>query len=184
MTGVAAGAVAFLLGAVEDSAGQKRAREARKQLDAALKTARRRCARRDGTVFAALEYVHLEAGEGPAAAERARRVTAATRGSPAWQAVDAAWDDCSMALRDAEAALRWFATAVDEVDDVAAADLAEAGERQELLLSDIANTLRVGTELAAKFASALDAPEVGAGLLARSAGLARSDRVCARRRSM
>jgi Rad3-related DNA helicase len=44
---------------------------------------------------------------------------------------------------------------------VAIADLAEAGERQELLLSDLANTIRIGTELAGKFASALDAPEAG-----------------------
>jgi DNA polymerase-3 subunit epsilon/ATP-dependent DNA helicase DinG len=158
MTGVAAGAMAFLLGAVEDSAGQKRAREARKQLDAAFKTAEAvRTAGRD--VFAALEYVHLEAGEGPAGAERARRVTATTRGSPAWQAVDAAWDTLLNGLREAETTLRWFATAVDEVDDVAAADLAEAGERQELLLTDIANAMRVGTELAARFAGALDTPE-------------------------
>jgi DNA polymerase-3 subunit epsilon/ATP-dependent DNA helicase DinG len=158
MTGVAAGAMAFLLGAVEDNAGQKRAREARKQLDAAVKTAEAvRTAGRD--IFAALEYVHLEAGEGPAGAERARRVTAATRGSPAWQAVDAAWDTLLNGLREAETTLRWFATAVDEVDDVAAADLAEAGERQELLLTDIANAMRVGTELAARFAGALDTPE-------------------------
>ena len=61
----------------------------------------------------------------------------------------------------AESALRWFASAVDEVDDVAIADLAEAGERQELLLSDLANTIRIGTEMASKFASALDAPEAG-----------------------
>jgi DNA polymerase-3 subunit epsilon/ATP-dependent DNA helicase DinG len=160
MTGVAAGAMAFLLGAVEDGAGQKRARNARKQLDAATAAAEAlRTAGRD--VFAALEYVHLEAGEGLGGAERARRVTAGTRGSPAWQAVDAAWDKLLNALREAETALRWFATAVDEVDDVAAADLAEAGERQELLLTDLGNAIRIGTELAARFAGALDAPEAG-----------------------
>ena len=158
MTGVAAGAMAFLLGAVEDGAGQKRAREARKQLDAAIKAAE--AVRTSGrNVFAALEYVHLEAGEGPGGVERARRVTATTRGSPAWQAVDAAWDSLLNGLREAETALRWFATAVDAVDDVAAADLAEAGERQELLLTDLANAIRVGTEIAARFAQALDAPE-------------------------
>ncbi len=158
MTGAAAGAMAFLLGAVEDGAGQKRAREARKRLDAAVKAAESvRTAGRD--VFAALEYVHLEAGEGPGGAERARRVTAATRGSPAWQAVDVAWDNLLNGLREAETALRWFAEAVDDVDDVAAADLAEAGERQELLLTDIGAAVREGTELAARFASALDAPE-------------------------
>ena len=88
-------------------------------------------------------------------------MTAATRASPAWQTVDEAWDRLLEGLRSAESALRWFATAVDEVDDVAIADLAEAGERQELLLSDLANTIRIGTELAGKFASALDAPEAG-----------------------
>ena len=106
--------------------------------------------------------VHPRRGRGRAGgAERARRVTAATRASPAWQAVDAAWDRLLEGLREAETALRWFASAVDEVDDVAVADLAEAGERQELLLSDLANTIRIGTELAGKFASALDAPEAG-----------------------
>ena len=160
MTGVAAGAMAFLLGAVEDSAAQKRARNARKQLDAAVAAAEAvRTSGRD--VFAALEYVHLEAGEGLGGAERARRVTAATRGSPAWQAVDAAWDRLLNGLREAETAVRWFASAVDEVDDVAVADLAEAGERQELLLTDLANAMRIGTELAAKYAGALDTPEAG-----------------------
>jgi Rad3-related DNA helicase len=75
--------------------------------------------------------------------------------------VDDAWDRLLEAFRSAESTLRWFASAVDEVDDVAIADLAEAGERQELLLSDLANTIRIGTELAGKFASALDAPEGG-----------------------
>ncbi|MGH2613856.1 MAG: helicase C-terminal domain-containing protein [Thermomicrobiales bacterium] len=160
MTGVAAGAVAFLLGAAADSAGQRRARVGREKLDAALAAANAiRSAGRD--VFAALEYVHLEAGEGPGGAERARRVTAATRGSPGWQTVDASWDRLLGALREAETALRWFAEAVDQVDDLAVADLAEAGERQELLLSDLSNTIRIGTELATKFATALDAPEAG-----------------------
>jgi DNA polymerase-3 subunit epsilon/ATP-dependent DNA helicase DinG len=113
-------------------------------------------------LFAALEYVHAEAAEGASSGiERARRVTAATRAAPAWQAVDVAWDRLLGGLRDAEAVLRWFATAVDAVDDVAVADLAEAGERQELLLNDLTNTIRAGTELAGKLANALDAPEAG-----------------------
>ncbi|MDF3041853.1 MAG: hypothetical protein K0Q71_4559, partial [Thermomicrobiales bacterium] len=112
-------------------------------------------------LFAALEYIHVEAGGATGGTERACRVTAATRASPAWQTVDDAWDRLLEGLRSAESALRWFASAVDEVDDVAIADLAEAGERQELLLSDLANTIRIGTELAGKFASALDAPEGG-----------------------
>ena len=158
LTGVAAGAVAFLLGAVADEAGQRLAREARAKLERAAAVADLiRSAGRD--LFAALEYVHQDVAESSGALERARRVTAATRGAPAWQAVDAAWDRLLGGLRDAENVLRWFATAVDGVDDVAAADLAEAGERQELLLIDLGNAIRAGTELAAKFASALDTPE-------------------------
>ena len=57
---------------------------------------------------------------------------------------------------------------------MAIADLAEAGERQELLLSDLANTLRIGTELAGKFASALDAPEAGGSSGSIGRGLDRS----------
>ena len=160
MAGVAAGAVAFLLGAAADDPGQQRARLAREKLEKALASSSTiRAAARD--LFAALEYIHLEAGDTGSGAERARRVTSATRASPAWQAVDAAWDRLLEGLRDAEATLRWFATAVDEVDDVAIADLAEAGERQELLLSDLTNTIRIGAELASKFAQALDAPEAG-----------------------
>ena len=160
LSGVAAGAVAFLMGAAADSAGQKRARVARERLDNALAASGAiRSAGRD--LFAALEYIHVEVGGATGGAERACRVTAATRASPAWQTVDDAWDRLLEGLRSAESALRWFASAVDEVDDVAIADLAEAGERQELLLSDLANTIRIGTELAGKFASALDAPEGG-----------------------
>lgn len=158
LTGVAAGSVAFLLGAVEDDAGQRRAREGRERLDAAIAAAEAiRTAGRD--LFAALEYVHQESGEFSGGSERARRVTAATRGAPAWQAVDAAWDHLLTGVREAEGVLRWFATAVDSVDDVAVADLAEAGERQELLLTDIGNAIRAGSEIAARFADALDAPE-------------------------
>jgi DNA polymerase-3 subunit epsilon/ATP-dependent DNA helicase DinG len=160
MSGVTAGAVAFLMGAVADSAGQSRARLARERLENALTAAGSiRAAGRD--LFAALEYIHVEAGGASGGSERACRVTAATRTSPAWQTVDNAWDRLLEGLRSAESTLRWFASAVDEVDDVAIADLAEAGERQELLLSDLANTIRIGTELAGKFASALDAPEAG-----------------------
>jgi len=160
LSGVAAGAVAFLMGAAADSAGQNRARLARERLDNALAASGSiRSAGRD--LFAALEYIHVEAGGASGGTERACRVTAATRTSPAWQTVEDAWDRLLEALRSAESTLRWFASAVDEVDDVAIADLAEAGERQELLLSDLANTIRIGTELAGKFASALDAPEAG-----------------------
>jgi DNA polymerase-3 subunit epsilon/ATP-dependent DNA helicase DinG len=161
LAGVAPGAMAFLLGAVEDETGQRRARQARDRLGEALVVAGAiRAAGRD--LFAALEFVHLEGGEATGGGfDRARRVTTATRGTPAWQAVDAAWDRVLNALRDAETVLRWFATSVDAVDDVAAADLAEAGERQELLASDLATTLRVGTDLATTFASALDEPEPG-----------------------
>jgi Rad3-related DNA helicase len=160
LSGVAAGAVAFLMGAASDSTGQSRARLARERLDNALAAASSiRSAGRD--LFAALEYIHVEAGGAGGGTERACRVTAATRTSPAWQSVDDAWDRLLEALRSAESTLRWFASAVDEVDDVAIADLAEAGERQELLLSDLANTIRIGTELAGKFASALDNPEAG-----------------------
>jgi Rad3-related DNA helicase/DNA polymerase III epsilon subunit-like protein len=160
LSGVAAGAVAFLMGAAADTAGQTRARLARERLDNALAaSASIRSAGQD--LFSALEYIQVEAGAGNGGAERACRVTAATRSSPAWQAVDDAWDRLLEGLRSGEAALRWFASAVDEVDDVAIADLAEAGERQELLLSDLANTIRIGTELVSKLASALDAPEAG-----------------------
>lgn len=160
MAGVAAGALAFLLGAAADDAGQRRARVARERLDEALATADLiRTAGRD--LFAALEYVHLESGDALGGGERARRVTAATRGAPSWQAVDAAWDRLLQGLKDAETILRWLATEVDAVDDVAVADLAEAGERQELLLSDLATTLRAGIDLASKYAHAFDAPEAG-----------------------
>jgi Rad3-related DNA helicase len=158
MSGVAAGAVAFILGAAADSASQRRGRAAREHLDTAMAAAN--AIRQSGRdLFAALEFVHLEGDEGASGQERARRVTASTRVMPAWQAVDAAWDRLLNALREAETVLRWFGAAVDEIDDVAVADLAEAGERQELLANDLANVLRVGTELATKFASALDAPE-------------------------
>jgi DNA polymerase-3 subunit epsilon/ATP-dependent DNA helicase DinG len=160
LSGVAAGAVAFLMGAAADNAGQNRARLARERLDTALAASGSiRSAGRD--LFSALEYIQVEVGAGNGGAERACRVTAATRSSPAWQTVDEAWDRLLEGLRSAESALRWFASAVDEVDDVAIADLAETGERQELLLSDLANTIRIGTELAGKFAGALDAPEAG-----------------------
>jgi Rad3-related DNA helicase len=160
LSGVAAGAVAFLMGAAADSAGQIRARLARERLESALAASGSiRSAGRD--LFAALEYIHVEAAGAGGGAERACRVTAATRTSPAWQAVDDAWDRLLEGFRSAESALRWFASVVDEVDDMAIADLAEAGERQELLLSDLANAIRIGTELAGKFASALDAPEAG-----------------------
>ncbi|MBA2595800.1 MAG: DEAD/DEAH box helicase family protein [Chloroflexia bacterium] len=160
VSGVTAGAIAFLLGAAADSAAQRRARLGRERLIAARAAADTvRTAGRD--LFAALEFVHLDAENGGAASERAKRVTAATRAAPAWQAVEAGWDRLLGSLHEAETALRWFATAVAEVDDVAAADLAEAGERQELLLGDLGNALRAGTELAAKFANALDAPESG-----------------------
>ena len=160
LAGVAAGAVAFLLGATEDEAGHNRAREGRARLDAALLAAEtmRKSAR---DLFAALEFVHAEAGTGANGLERTRRVTTATRASPAWEQVDAAWDRLLEALREAEAALRWLAAAVEDVDDVASADLAEAGERHELLMSDLANTLKAATETAAKYAAALDAPESG-----------------------
>jgi DNA polymerase-3 subunit epsilon/ATP-dependent DNA helicase DinG len=158
LSGVAAGAMAFILGAAADEAGQRLAREARERLDAALNAADLvRTAGRD--LFAALEYVHQESGELSGTLDRARRVTAATRGAPSWQAVDAAWDRLLGGLRDGETALRWFATAVDSIDDLAAADLAEAGERQELLLIDLGNAIRAATELAGKLASALDAPD-------------------------
>ncbi|MFN8590020.1 MAG: helicase C-terminal domain-containing protein [Thermomicrobiales bacterium] len=158
MTGVVAGAIAFLLGAASDDAGQRRARAARDRLGDAEKAAEgMRAAGRD--LFAALEYVQLDSEAGASAADRARRVTAATRGSPAWQAVDAAWDRLLTIFRETEATLRWFATEVDAVDDLAAADLAEAGERQELLLGDLATTLRATTDLAAKFAQAFDSPD-------------------------
>ena len=158
--GVTAGAVAFLLGATTDGAGQRRAKAGQERVAAALEAADTiRSAGRD--LFAALEYIHADAGESAGGAERSRRVTAATRGSPAWQAVEAAWDRLLDALRESDAALRWFATAVDEVDDMAVADLAEAGERQELLLSDLGSAIRLGTDLAAKLAGALDSPEAG-----------------------
>jgi DNA polymerase-3 subunit epsilon/ATP-dependent DNA helicase DinG len=160
LAGVAAGAVAFLLGAAADWPGQQRARLGQERLQTALAASTAiRTSGRD--LFAALEYVHVEAGDAATGAERARRVTSATRASPAWRAVDAAWDRLLEGLREAEGALRWFTTAVDEVDDVAIADLAEAGERQELLLSDLANTIRIGSEIAGKYAGALDAPEAG-----------------------
>lgn len=158
MSGIAAGAMAFLLGAAADDAGQRRARQARETVDAALKAADLiRTAGRE--LFAALELVHQESGEYSSPADRSRRVTSATRGAPAWQAVDAAWDRLLGGLREAESRLRWFLAAVDEVDELAVADLAEAGERQELLLIDLSNTLRIGVEIAGKYANAFDAPE-------------------------
>jgi DNA polymerase-3 subunit epsilon/ATP-dependent DNA helicase DinG len=160
LAGVAAGAVAFLLGAADDETGQRRARAARERMDAAIAAAEAvRSSGRD--LFAALGFIHAEAADGDVGLERARRVTAATRAAPAWQSVDVAWDRLLGGLRDAEATLRWFAMTVDAVDDVAVADLADAGERQELLLSDLGNTIRIGTELAGKLANALDAPEAG-----------------------
>lgn len=157
LAGVSAGAVAFLLGAAADDTGQKVARDAREKLDVALKAADLiRASSRE--LFAALEFVHLDSDEFSSPSERSRRVTPATRAAPSWQAVDIAWDRLLTALREAETSLRWFVTAVDGVDDHAAADLAEAGERQELLLIDLGNTIRAGSELAVKLASALDAP--------------------------
>jgi Rad3-related DNA helicase len=158
MSGIAAGAIAFLLGAVADEIGQKQARTAREKLDAALKAADlMRTAGRE--LFTALETVHQESGEASSSPERARRVTLGTRNSPTWEGVDIAWDRLLGGLREAEGLLRWFTTAVAAVDDVAAADLAEAGERQELLLNDLGNTVRIGAELTTKFANALDAPD-------------------------
>lgn len=158
MSGVSAGAVAFVLGSVDDEASQRRARAAREHLDAALKAADLiRSAGQE--LFAALGNVQQDSSEYATIGDRARRVTTATRGTPLWEAVDIAWDRLLGALRDAEGALRWFVTAVDAIDDRAVEDLAEAGEKQELLLSDLTNTIRIGSELAAKFAGALDAPE-------------------------
>ena len=137
---------------------QRQARKAQKQLDAA-KACGRALRSSSASLFASLELIHAESAERSNGFERTRRVTTATRAAPAWQAVETAWDQLLTALREAESILRWFATAVADVDDVAVADLAEAGERQQLLLSDLVNTMRVGTELAAKFASALDSPE-------------------------
>ena len=143
-----------------DETAQRLARDAREQLEAALAAAAAmRAAARD--LFAALEYVHLDAGDSWGGPDRSRRVTAATRAAPAWQAVEGSWDRLLGGLREAESSVRWFATAVDSVDDVAAADLAEAGERQELLLSDLSTTLRACADITAKFAAALDAPESG-----------------------
>jgi Rad3-related DNA helicase len=48
---------------------------------------------------------------------------------------------------------------VDAIDDVAVADLAEAGERQELLLGDLQSTIRFGSEMASRYAGAFDSPE-------------------------
>jgi DNA polymerase-3 subunit epsilon/ATP-dependent DNA helicase DinG len=158
--GVAAGATAFLLGAAADEAGQRSARTARERVETALAAATAiRTAARD--LFAALAYVHVEASDTWGGPERSRRVTAATRAAPAWQAVESSWDTLLEALRETESSLRWFVTAVDAVDDVAVADLAEAGERQELLLSDLSTTLRACAEITAKFAGALDTPEAG-----------------------
>jgi Rad3-related DNA helicase len=160
MAGVAAGALAFVLGAVADEAGHKLSRTAREKLDEALSAADLiRAAGRD--LFAALEFVHLDSGDLAGGAERARRVTAATRAMPSWQAVEAAWDRLLDGFKRTETVLRWFATAVDAIDDVAAADLAEAGERQELLLSDLATALRAVVETASKYAQAFDIPEPG-----------------------
>jgi DNA polymerase-3 subunit epsilon/ATP-dependent DNA helicase DinG len=157
-TGVLAGAVAFLLGAVEDEKSQRQARKAQKHLDSA-KVVSESLRSAGANLFASLELIHADTGERANGSDRARRITAATRAAPAWEAVESAWDQLLCALREAETILRWFASAVSDVDDVAAADLAEAGERQQLLLSDLSNTMRAGTELAAKFASALDSPE-------------------------
>lgn len=157
-TGVVAGAVAFLLGAVEDEKSQRQARKAQKQLDAA-RTISEALRSSGASLFASLELIHAETSERGNGSDRARRITTATRAAPAWEAVESAWDQLLTALREAETILRWFASAVADVDDVAAADLAEAGERQQLLLSDLSNTIRAGSELAAKFAGALDSPE-------------------------
>lgn len=160
LAGVVAGAVAFLLGAAADEATQRLAREARDKLGEALAAADTiRGAARD--LFAALEYVHLESDNSWGGPERSRRVTAATRAAPAWQAVESSWDRLLGGLRETESCLRWFATAVDAVDDMAAADLAEAGERQELLLGDLSTTIRASAEMTSKFAAALDTPEPG-----------------------
>lgn len=158
VSGVAAGAMGFLLGAVEDGAGQKRARDARQHVDTALEVAARlRNAGRE--LFAALETVHLASGEFSGSGERTRRVTSATRAVESWEAVEQGWDRLLNALKEAEKELRWFLNAVDAVDEVAVADLAEAGERQELLLGDLQSTVRFGSELAAKYAGAFDTPE-------------------------
>lgn len=157
VSGVTAGAMSFLLGAVEDAEGQKRARDARQHVDAALEVAARlRNAGRE--LFAALEVVHQESGEFSSSGERTRRVTSATRTLESWEAVEAGWDRLLGALKDAEKELRWFLTAVDAVDEVAVADLAEAGERQELLLGDLQTTIRYGTEMATRYAEAFDTP--------------------------
>jgi DNA polymerase-3 subunit epsilon/ATP-dependent DNA helicase DinG len=160
LTGVMAGAIAFLLGAAADEAGQRRARLARERLDAAIaETGVIRTAARD--LFAALDAIYSEGSQAASGSGRAQRVTAATRSSPAWEAVEASWDRLLNGLREAEGTLRWFLTAVEEVDDVAVADLEEAGERQELLRGDLTSAIRLGSDLAARFAGAFDAPEGG-----------------------
>lgn len=158
MGGICAGAMGFLLGAAADAPGQKRARSAREKLEEAVTIAD--AVRGAGTaLFAALEGVHAESLEYSSSGDRSRRVTATTRASPAWQAVDDAWDRLLNGLREAEAVLRWFATATDAVDDAAVADLAEAGDRQELLLADLQQIARLAGELITSFANVLDSPE-------------------------
>lgn len=158
VSGVAAGAMGFLLGAVEDADGQKRAQEARRHVDTALEVAARlRNAGRE--LFSAMDAVHQEAGEFSSSGERTRRVTSATRTLASWEAVEAGWDRLLGALKDAEKELRWFLSAVDAIDDLAVADLAEAGERQELLLGDLQSTIRFGSEMASRYAGAFDTPE-------------------------
>ena len=158
VSGVTAGAMSFLLGAVDDAEGQKRARDARLHVESALDVVSRlRNAGRE--LFAALETVHQEAGEFSGSGERTRRVTPATRTLESWEAVETGWDRLLGALKEAEKELRWFLTAVDTIDDVAVADLAEAGERQELLLGDLQSTIRFGSEMASRYAGAFDSPE-------------------------
>ena len=160
VAGVTAGALAFVLGAASDDASHKLSRAAEERLQEAMAAADQvRAAGRD--LFAALEFIHLESGESGAGAERTRRVTAATRAMPAWQGVETAWDRLLDGFKRAETVLRWFATAVDAVDDAAAADLADAGERQELLLGDLATALRAVVETTGKYAQAFDSPEPG-----------------------
>lgn len=156
--GVCAGAMGFLLGAAADDVGQKRARTARDKLNESVSTAD--AIRGAGAaLFVALEAVHVESQEYSSNGDRSRRVTASTRASPGWQEVDTAWDRLLNSMRDAETILRWFAAATDAVDDAAAADLAEAGDRQELLLADVQQVTKLAAELISGFASVLDTPE-------------------------
>ncbi|MEZ4564623.1 MAG: hypothetical protein R2853_17965 [Thermomicrobiales bacterium] len=119
----------------------KRARDARAHVDALDVAARLRNAGQEH--FAALEGSAAETGEisGGGAHAPGHRCHP---NSESWEAVDAGWDRLLGALKDAEQELRWFLAAVNAVDDVAAADLAEAGERQELLLGDLQSTFALG----------------------------------------